>query len=178
MNLPAPTVWNSRACLELARLAKQQHPEPCIVPASAATALCVAGINAVAKRLYRHVWVIDCSPQAERRRRGLLTRLREPLALRVSYGVCAPDKDGTRTAADPGAWARAVHDGNTLGPAAWLPWNARRLVKAPRDELLCVYVAPAGHPYAEPCDRSVIRSLGLWDITVMAAGPVRWHWDG
>ncbi|MFG6467515.1 hypothetical protein [Roseateles sp. BYS87W] len=178
MDRASPTIWNSRACLELVRLAKEQHPEPCIVPASAATALCVAGINAVAKRLYRHVWVIDCSPQAERRRRGLLTRLREPLALRVSYGVCDPAEHGTGAAAAPGAWARAVHDGNSLGPSSWLPGSARRLVDARRDERLCIYVSPHGHPDAEHCDGSVIRSLGLCDITVMAAGPVRWHWDG
>lgn len=178
MNPPAPTVWNSRACLELARLAKDQHPDPCMVPATAATALCVAGVNAVAQRLYRHLWVIDCSPQAERRRASILRRLKEPLALRVTYASCPPESVATSSPTDPVLWVRAINDGNTIGPAGWLPWHARRLTDASRFERLCVYVSPSGHPLAATCDTAVIRALGLWEVTVMAAGPVRWHWDG
>lgn len=170
---PSNPAWSLAACFSVVRLAHERCSIPPLVPAAAADALCAASIQAIADGLFRHLWIIDCTQQAEERMQRILGSASARTLDRMTFA--------SRTSGELGAWVRAVVDGNVVGPCAALPLMPDRVRRAIRrhDAKLCAYLSPgASCPLlAERCDRAVLRVLPEYGIPTVTAGALRTVWD-
>ncbi|MBN8504828.1 MAG: hypothetical protein J0L58_10135 [Burkholderiales bacterium] len=166
-------VWSPGTCASVIRLAHDGCGLPPLVPEEAADALCIAALQSIDDGLFRHLWIIDCTQQAEERMQRILGSASARTLDRMTYA--------SRPSGELRAWVRAVIEGNVVGPCAALPLMPDRVRRAIRrhDAKLCAYLSPgASCPLlAERCDRAVLRVLSECGIPTVTAGALRTFWD-